>query len=180
MAFEILKPAAALLAVTLIVTAFIGFSNWATTEPIAQMRAQTERDTVRRLMPDAETTVVLDLAAYGIIEKKMACHDADGNMIGYAIIAAPVGYGGPIEIMVAFSPEGAVLNSEVLRHKETPGLCDNAVKHPFLTQFIGKSGSFGTDGIDTVTSATVTSMAIAEGIRAACAYIEGFIRGLNP
>ncbi|MCL2664390.1 MAG: FMN-binding protein [Defluviitaleaceae bacterium] len=176
---EILKPAAALLIVTFIVTSLLGLTYWVTAEPIAEMRIKTERETVRRLMPETEMMVDLQAELTGIIQKKIACY-ADDILIGYIITAAPIGYGGPIEIMVAFDVNGVVRDAEVLRHKETPGLGDDAVKHPFLGQFAGKSGRFALGEIDTVTSATVSSLAVAEGIRAASAYIDEFIWGQKP
>ncbi|HEX5793248.1 MAG TPA: RnfABCDGE type electron transport complex subunit G, partial [Rheinheimera sp.] len=49
----------------------------------------------------------------------------DGELAAYIIeTTAPDGYSGNIDVIVALTPDGTILGSRVLEHKETPGLGD--------------------------------------------------------
>ena len=49
--------------------------------------------------------------------------EKDGKIVGYAVqISAPEGYGGKMEGIISFSPEGRVYSFVITEHAETPGL----------------------------------------------------------
>jgi electron transport complex protein RnfG len=88
------------------------------------------------------------------------------------------GYSGPIRLLVAVSREGRVLGVRVLEHRETPGLGDRIEreKSDWVEQFDGRSlgqppvDEWAADRrggeFDTLTSATITSTAVIETVRA--------------
>ena len=107
--------------------------------------------------------------------------DADGSLRGAAfIVRAPNGFSGDFEMMVGLDSSGAVIDTYVLDHKETPGLGDGMLKEGFKKQFRGRRLS-GTrwlvrkDGgdIDAITAATITSRAFTAGVKRA---LEAFAR----
>ena len=94
--------------------------------------------------------------------------DAEENdLIGYIAIGEASGYGGPLEMAVAVSPEGEVIGAVVASHKETPSWMTRIVENDFFSSLIGKSYSerfsIGED-VDGITGATYTSRAIAEAV----------------
>ena len=106
--------------------------------------------------------------------------DADGKVIGTIITVAPRGYGGPIKLTVGVLEDKSIAAIEVtkLDHKETPGLGAKIVTEKFKKQFKGKSAKqlkVKQDGgeIDAITAATITSRAVADGIR------EGLVKFFN-
>jgi electron transport complex protein RnfG len=99
-------------------------------------------------------------------------YDAEDKMIGGIFKAAPRGYSGPIKITVGVSPDNSVSAVVItkLDQAETPGLGTNITKPKFLDQFKGKKGNelklkkdSGT--IDAITAATISSRAVANGVR---------------
>ena len=44
------------------------------------------------------------------------------QVVGYAIKVSTGGFGGPLQIMVGFTPDGTIYNTSVISHSETPGL----------------------------------------------------------
>ncbi len=87
-----------------------------------------------------------------------------------------LGFSGRFTIMVGFTPEGEILNTSVLEHKETPGLGDkmDIKKSNFSVQFRGKNpASFKLkvkkDGgdVDAITAATITSRAFCDAVQRA-------------
>jgi len=99
-----------------------------------------------------------------------------GQPVGYAIKVSVGGFGGPLQLMVGFTPDGTVYNTSVISHSETPGLgakiVDDAIatrtqvkgKHPETNNIaVSKDGG----EIDAITASTITSRAFLKGVNAA-------------
>lgn len=90
---------------------------------------------------------------------------------GIAAKVAPAGYGGPIDIVVGITPDGTVGGVRVVGQSETPGLGSEVTREAFTDQFVGQSSleslRVRPDGgsIDAITGATVSSRAVAKGVR---------------
>ena len=94
----------------------------------------------------------------------------DGRKVGWVVQVAPRGYGGPVSFAVGVDVNGKVAGISLIENKETPGLGQNIEKPEFRGQFEGKSESdplqVGED-IDALTAATISSKAMALGVREA-------------
>lgn len=96
--------------------------------------------------------------------------DDGETLIGYAQVGSATGYGGPIDILVGIDPGGMVIGAQVVKHRETPGFFRLLGRENFLDQFIGNSYQetlADGDAIDAVSGATISSDAVAMGIRQA-------------
>lgn len=96
-----------------------------------------------------------------------------GTPVGYAVKVSVSGFGGPLTVMVGFTPDGTVYNTSVISHSETPGLgakiADAAIAP--RVQVAGKNPgiskvSVTKDGgeIDAITASTITSRAFLKGV----------------
>lgn len=96
----------------------------------------------------------------------------DGAIVGYAVEASTSkGFSGTIIVMVGFTPDGAVVNTSVISHAETPGLgakINDSNSH-FITQFNGRKPGekrliVTKDGgdVDAITASTITSRAFCD------------------
>lgn len=101
---------------------------------------------------------------------------AGGQPVGYAIKVTVGGFGGPLQMMVGFTPDGSVYNTSVISHAETPGLGAKIVDEsiPTRTQVKGLNPasdkiSVRKDGgqVDAITASTITSRAFLKGVNAA-------------
>ena len=102
-----------------------------------------------------------------------------GEIVGYAVESTTTkGFGGPFTIMVGFTPDGAVYNTSVISHSETPGLGAKITdsKSAFITQWNGKNLTDGSvnvsvkkDGgdIDAITASTISSRAFCDAMQIA-------------
>ena len=106
-------------------------------------------------------------------KKYILGYDAEEKIVGGIYKTAPKGYSGPIKITVGVAPDHSVSAVIItkLDQTETPGLGTNIVKPKFLNQFKGKKGNeiklkkdSGT--IDAITAATISSRAVANGVKA--------------
>jgi len=89
-------------------------------------------------------------------------------------------YSGEINVLVALSPEGSILGTEILRHSETPGLGSKIENCPWRKQFLDrKAGGFKwavvKDGgeVDQISGATISSRSMIDAITRAFEFFEG-------
>ena len=76
------------------------------------------------------------------------------------------GFGGDVTVQVELNDDGTVKTLTIDTPNETAGLGQRASEAEFTDQFIGKAGPFtyGENGIDALSGATVTSNAVLEAI----------------
>lgn len=97
--------------------------------------------------------------------------NAAGAVVGFIAETAPesdriIGYSGPTNVLLAFDPQGKLIGLRVLRSGDTPEHVAEVVAHrPFFTQFKDVAASHrSAAAVQGVSGATLTSMAIAEGV----------------
>ena len=112
-----------------------------------------------------------------------------GETVGYAIKVNTGGFGGPLTLMVGFTPDGTIYNTSVVSHSETPGLGAKIVDENIAPrkQVKGKSPatnnlSVKKDGgeIDAITASTITSRAFLKGVNAAYEVFQKNCRPAEP
>jgi electron transport complex protein RnfG len=116
-------------------------------------------DQVSRIKVGRERAHVPNVAEYHIAEN-------DGRVAGFAIVRTVLGKHGPIQLLVATSPGLKVIRTEILSFNERRGRAVR--KQSFLSQFEGKGPADAParrKEVDGVTGATVSSRAVAQGVR---------------
>ncbi len=187
----ILIPTISLFVICLCATFLLGLVNEVTKEKIAQNAVETEMNSRKVVMADAEAfgekvegnhTYDGVASSYNYVEAL----DADGKTIGYIFVTQSTGYGGAISTMTGVDTEGKVTGVEFLSINETVGLGMNATKDSFKDQFKGLSGIIGVNKnesteteIKALTGATITSKAAANGVNIALDIYENVIGGEN-
>lgn len=132
-------------------------------------------------------SLITDVDEYTEIPGKTDWYTAstDGEIIAYIVPSESKGYGGTIELLVAVSPEGTVMNYTIVEAKETPGLGDKAAKSPFIDQFPGKTSeqlivtknATNTENIQAISGATITSRAVTLGVKNAVDEVNTYLEG---
>jgi Na+-translocating ferredoxin:NAD+ oxidoreductase subunit G len=160
----------------LVIAAASGFVlsfTFQTLEPKLALAAKAEEgEALKKVMPGADSFEKIqseDKTFY----KAM---DTNSSTIGHIFKEANEGYGGPVEALVGIT-NGAVNKVVIISMaKETPGLGTKAGDEKWLAQFAGlkadgvprqKADFIKTNGMDAVSGATLTSMAIANDINRA-------------
>ena len=111
--------------VTLVSSAAVGVVNSLTSGLIEKVKIEKQVQAIRAVVPafdnDPMTEKQIVKADGGELEFYPA--KANGQLVGAAIKTfTNNGFGGLIELMVGFTPDGSIYNYSVLSHKETPGL----------------------------------------------------------
>ncbi len=113
--------------------------------------------------------------------------DETGNIVGRSISTFSMnGYGGTMCFMLGVKPDNKISGIYVLSHKETPGLGTKMDLPLFKDQFLDKSlkstmfkvKSDGGD-IDAITSATITSRAVAEAVELGLIVLEKYFENVE-
>ena len=167
------------------ITVFSGLALGGTftlTEDKIREQAEIAADNARRtVMPQADDFRIMN-ESDGLIDWCYEALEADGA-VGYVAQTTVNGFGGPIEIIAGVDNEGRITGVSVggSNFAETPGLGANAKNKSFTDEFIGKHGGIsavkagkvrGENDIDAMTSATITSSAVADGVNIICSYVE--------
>ena len=168
------------------------------TKPVIDNARQTKTvKTVSTVLPQFDNSPIDE--AFTIVSAdndSLLCYPAksNGETVGYAVSSfSNKGYGGKIEVLVGFLPDGTIFNTEVVEvskpFNETPGLGDKSKKSKsdWAEQFNGKNPenyklAVKKDGgdVDAITAATITSRAYTGAVELAYKAFTAYIKGTKP
>jgi Na+-translocating ferredoxin:NAD+ oxidoreductase subunit G len=162
-----------LVLISMVMSAALAFVYINTKGPIEAAARQKEIDAIKLVMPvfdsdpEAAKTEKDGVVIYSLSNQN--------KPVGYAVKTyTDKGFGGHIEIMAGFLPDGSIYNISVLQHKETPGLGTKLGDLRFSKQFLGKNPAdfklrVKKDGgqVDAITAATVSSRAYCDALQRA-------------
>ncbi len=190
----LLNMTAVLFGITLIASAGVGVVNMITVEPIAAAKEAATLAALNEVLPafDATTTEEVTIDDMPIV---VYTATSAGNVSGYAVQSmTKQGFGGVIRMMVGFTPEGEVVNINVLEQTETPGLGTkmaddgnvllNGVKGQKLEEKKLVNGKLAVtkDGgdVDALTAATISSRAYLDAVNRAWMAYKSVATGTAP
>lgn len=162
-----------LLIISFTMSAALAFVYLNTKGPIEEAARQKELEAIRQVLPSFDSNPVTDmLEQNGVVIYPVFL---EGQPIGFAVKTyTENGYGGRIELMVGFLPDGSINGVSVLLQKETPGLGTKMTEPAFQDQFLGENpASFDlhvkkdAGMVDAITAATISSRAYCDALRRA-------------
>lgn len=138
---------------------------------------------VRFTPTKAERKVLAKRLGYALAKKSYVFYVAKtGDTIdGYAFVGDEMGQHLPITFAVKLSPRGKVLRQEVMVYREPRG--DEVRDKRFRNQFKGKTVDdpiVANDDIDCISGATISSHAIAVGVRRTVVLFDEAIASRVP
>ena len=176
---------AVLFGITLVASAGVGVVNMITEEPIALAKEAATKSALTEVLPAFESTEEQTLT---IDELPITVYTArnGGEVAGYAVqTMTKQGFNGVVRLMVGFTPDGEVVNVNVLEQSETPGLGTKMADEGNVLlgsiqgqklenkKLVGGKLAVTKDGgdIDALTAATISSRAYVDAVnRAWMAY----------
>ncbi len=126
-----------------------------------------------RIFPDAASTRLARDGGW------TAVLGPDGRRLGVVVSTSPqmdgiLGHNGPVPVLIGVDSAGTIVNIVLLDNRETPGFVQYVERSGFLDQWTGRSiAQAEALEVDAVSSATMTSSAIARSIRGRLAQLEG-------
>ncbi len=172
---SILNMVLALVCVAVIMGAILAFINKITEEPVRLQAQKALSEGIKSVMGGGDLNVTQTDTITKDIKGKQAnfvvykTEDNSGQPLGVAIESTTNGFGGDLNVLVGFSPDGTILGYTILNHSETPGLgakADKWFQNEGKGSIIGKHPEknnlkVSKDGgeIDAITASTITSRA---------------------
>lgn len=195
---HIIKDALILFAITAVAGILLAFVNEITKEPIAAQEQQKKTEAFQAVFADAaafEPVALPDLAApeyaqfleahpMSGIDEVNAAYDAAGQQAGYVLtVTNKEGYGGNIQFVMGIRMDGTLNGISILETSETVGLGLEA-QTVLAPQFAGKNvtsfaytktGATAESEVDAISSATITTNAVVNGVNTGLDYFHGYL-----
>ena len=121
--------------VTAVSVALLAYVNELTKGPIAEANAKTLNEALKKVLPEytnnpvAESdTVFSEKDGKKIVDFIVYPAKNGEELVGTAVEAKSMGFGGELKVLVGFDAEGKIYNYSLLAHAETPGLGSKADK----------------------------------------------------
>ncbi|MDR2584973.1 MAG: RnfABCDGE type electron transport complex subunit G [Prevotellaceae bacterium] len=177
-----------LFVVTFVASALLGGVYVLTYEPIQATIKNEINVAIGQVVPEFDNSPVDEAITIQVEGKTATIYPAilSDVPVGYAVKASTSkGFGGPIELMVGFLPDGTIYGTAVISHTETPGLGDkiDKKKSEWSVQFDGQNPAnfklaVKKDGgqVDAITASTISSRAFCDAV--ALAY-KAFITNIK-
>ena len=197
---SMLKDALVLFLITLISGLILGLVYELTKEPIARQEEKERVQAMQEVFPDAaqceEQEGCVEEAAQEVltaggydgcsINSVSSAVAEDGQALGYVItVTTHEGYSGDIQFTLGIRNDGTLNGISILSISETAGLGMRA-EEVLVPQFAGKkaenftytkSGASAENEIDAISSATVTTSAVTDGVNAGLYYFRTALKG---
>jgi len=195
--FRIPKPVIALTLIAAIAGVALSGVFSMTKDTIEEQKLMAERASYNEVCPGTKTFETPDAAKakleelnganwgteYGStrINEAFIGKDESGSVTGYALSVSSKGFGGDVTMALGLTPDGAVNRISFTELNETAGLGMRANEDSFKDQFAGKTGSvtYGQDGVEAMSGATVTSTAVKNAVNAGLNFYETVMKGGN-
>lgn len=190
----LLNMTAVLFGITLVASAGVGAVNMITEEPIARAKEAATVAALNEVLPAFDRTTD-ELMTIDEMPVTVYTATRDGAVAGYAVqTMTKQGFGGVVRMMVGFTPEGEVVNVNVLEQTETQGLGTKMADegNPLLGSVKGQrlenkklvDGKLAVtkDGgdVDALTAATISSRAYVDAINRAWMAYKSAVTGKAP
>lgn len=186
----ILRLTFTLLIICAVVAGILAAVNSITAPIIAEAKAEKTRQAIAAVIPYTENLEEISFTdESGMVRKVYRAIDLQALTVSsvlktgvyYAVEVTPSGFGGAITMMVGMTDDCQVLGISIISHAETPGLGAVAAASTdkgaaFRDQFLGLISGItiggGENQIDSLSGATITSQAIADGVNAALECVK--------
>lgn len=189
----LLKNTFIMLCITLVAGGILGYVYEITKEPIANMQMQKKQEANQKVFADAvsfsDTIDAINSDAVNDNADITDCIyalDANGDVLGYVIeVLAHGGYGGDIKFQIGITNGGVINGVSITDISETAGLGMRAPevlapqfrKRAAQTFEVVKNGASYDNQIDAISSATITSKAVTNGVNAAVVFYNLYLAG---
>ena len=133
---DIVMPTVIMVAISFTVILALSLTNKLTAPKIKKLEEQNQKESMHKVL-EAEK---YERNSLYYEQEKVDFYIAkgDGKILGYIFITEESGYGGPVSVMTAITPDGKIKAAYVLNvDDETPGLGKQAAEKEFYSQFSG-------------------------------------------
>lgn len=195
---ELIKNTLIMIAIALVAGGVLGVVYDVTKEPIAAMAEKEKKMANATVFDNADhfsETKDEYLSAYAFVKEQFSgvdvtdciiAYDSAETVLGYVMeVTSHEGYGGDIVFRIGIQTNGTVNGISITSISETAGLgmrADEVLTPQFRNKMVEKftvtkTGASGTDQIDAISSATITSKAVTNAVNASLELFRNITNG---
>lgn len=180
---DYIKLGGTLCAIAAIVSFLLALTHNATSDRIAASQHEAQLMAMHEVLADVDGIDEGSAESLSVLQDSQVTSitrftSSEGYV--YAVGVSPVGYGGPIEMMVGVNSNLEVIGVSVIDNSnETPGLGSRTAESEYTDKFIGKKKGVtvvnrdaGENDVIALTGATISSRAIGKGVAKAIEAAE--------
>ena len=149
-----------------------------TAPKIAAKEMDEKEAAIKSLIPDLVTYEPVDIKAInenitGVCELFVVKTNSEEVL---CISVAPKGFSDNINMIVAMNFDKKVIGVKILSNSETAGVGTRITNNDFLASFFGINKTTLDSGVDTISGATVSSLAVKKGVATSFSIAESYIK----
>ncbi len=153
--------------------------NMVTAPVIEANRARALQEALERLVGDAPVGERRDVSEQES-EAVRGYYPVDRGSEGYVLELVGNGYGGDMQILAGFRPDGELFAAILMANTETPGLGKEAERPGYMEKFVGygdddpvptRISQLEPEEADSVSGATLTFIGIARALEAGSSFV---------
>lgn len=183
---DLIKPAAVLVVVSVVVVTLLAYTDHLTKPVIAARTLADQNAAKQSVLPAAQSFTELKLPegltaqseGLSAVQTAWVAQDASGAPVGVVVALASKGYAGPVGFTVGVDFSGKVTGVKPGTHKETPGLGDKVIAptSKVMKQLAGLTptaplktikGAPADNEVDAISGSTITSRAAVRAVSGA-------------
>lgn len=178
---DIISLAVILFIISAIAALSLAGTDTITRDKIADNKKANAEKAMKEIFPEAE-----NFTDVSIEKTKTVLSIAKDEKTGdYVVSVLPVGFGGPIEMLVGIDKGMKIAGVKFITMNETPGLGTKVKDKSFIDKFIGKAKSLTVvkaapkdqTEIDAISGATISSKAVTSGVNDALSAVQKLTGG---
>ncbi len=147
------------------VTAFfaiiIGLCGWASTKSVMAYNEKVFENNVLSMYANCDSMEEYKTDHEGFVVNAVFYKN---KMAGYCVSTTVKGFGGDIDMVVAFNSKNEISEIKILDHNESKGLGSKIAGDKFLSQFMGLLIGNSSNEFDMIAGATISSKAVCDAI----------------
>ena len=146
--------------------------------PVEELEGDISQEDLRIGTPRDSTIAAVE-AREDILSVFPIVDDTD-QVVAYELQLVGAGYGGDMNLLAGYLPDGTLFAATLMENQETPGLGKKAEDPDYMTKFIGRGGAeplpmgrsdLSSADADAVTGATITFVGVATALAAGSDFV---------
>ncbi len=158
----------------------LGLANAVTAPRIAELKAQRLQEALSAVIPEGKAGDFVPVEGGKVVRGYYPVINSAGEQAGYVLRLVGSGYGGDLNILASYLPDGAIHSSVLMENQETPGLGKEAEKPEYMRMYKGtgstkpvpaRKSQLPQEQADSISGATITFAGIGRALGEGSAYV---------
>ena len=159
----------------------LGVVNGFTAPRIEELKRQRLQAALAAVIPEGSAGEYVATPEEGMVRGYYPVIGTSGAEAGYVLRLVGSGYGGDLNLIASYLPDGAIHSSVLMENQETPGLGKEAEKPEYMRMFKGTGGKnpvpvrksqLSQERADSISGATITFASLGRALASGSEFVR--------